>query len=65
SLVTTSTNPDPVIIKGNKPLKNTYNLGISTSFSKYSYIELGLGYDYSFRPGFKNHSGYGSLSWKF
>ena len=51
--------------RGTNPPKNTYNIGTSIHATKSGAIQLGIGYDYSFRPGFKNHSGHVSVSVRF
>jgi outer membrane autotransporter protein len=58
SVVTTNAHPDPVTITGDRVLRSTYNIGTSLNVTKSGAVEFGIGYDYSFRPGFKHHSGY-------
>ena len=43
----------------------TYNLGGYLNISRAEKVELGLGYDYNFRKGFRNHSSFASLFMKF
>ena len=48
-----------------KSSKTTYNVGTSVHINRNRKVDFGIGYDYSFRPQFKNHTGYLSVAIKF
>ena len=47
------------------PYKTTYNLGGYINMSNAKQVKVGVGYDYYYKKGFNNHSGYLNLSFKF
>jgi outer membrane autotransporter protein len=54
-----------LVIRTTRQAKTTYNIGSSISFSRVKWLEFNIGYNYNFRTGFDNHSGFGSLVVKF
>jgi outer membrane autotransporter protein len=47
----------PLTVPANKTPKNLYTAGCSLNFVQTKAAEFGIGYDYSFRPKFKAHTG--------
>ena len=58
-------NETNLTINPSKAYRTNYNVGGSVSMYKSGTIKVSVGYDYGFRPGYKNHSGYGRFEVKF
>jgi hypothetical protein len=54
-----------VIAKPIYQSKTLYTIGGTINVSKNRKIDLGIGYDYNFKPKFKNHSCYINIALKF
>jgi hypothetical protein len=65
TITTIEPNPRILTTKLPKEEKTTYMIGTVINMRRSESFDFGVGYDYSFRPNFYNHSGYVSLSIKF
>jgi outer membrane autotransporter protein len=65
AIINTGENGQSLITKGQKMEKNTYTVGCSVNMKKNNKLEFGIGYNYSFKPAFTNHSGYINMLVRF
>jgi uncharacterized protein with beta-barrel porin domain len=64
-ITTIEDNPQTLLARLSKPSKTTYTIGSSLNIIRVNNIDFGIGYDYSFKPGYNHHLGYGKIIFKF